>query len=181
MNLAWLVLIVGTGAMVWLFNRLVMDRNQVAAAWSDIDVQLQRRHDLVPRLVDVVKSYAAHESGLFERVAAERSQSRATSGPAAKGAVETALGQDLGRLLAVAEAYPDLKASTNFAQLSSELVDVEEHLQHARRFYNGSVRQYNDRCQQFPHLLVARGFGFRAAEFFAADDGAAAVPTVALP
>ena len=180
MKLAWVVLVAVVGAMVWLFNRLVTDRNQVAAAWSDIDVQLQRRHDLVPRLVDVVKAYATHESGLFERVAAERSQSRATRGAAAKGAVETALGQDLGRLLAVAEAYPDLKASANFAQLSSELVDVEEHLQHARRFYNGSVRQYNDRCQQFPHLLVARSFGFHAAEFFAAEDAAGAVPQVSL-
>jgi LemA protein len=181
MNLAWVALVAVVGATVWLFNRLVTDRNQVAAAWSDIDVQLQRRHDLVPRLVDVVKAYAAHESGLFERVAAERSQSRATAGVAAKGAVETELGRDLGRLLAVAEAYPELKASGNFAQLSSELVDVEEHLQHARRFYNGSVRQYNDRCQQFPHLLVARTFGFRSAEFFAAEDGAAALPEVALP
>ena len=181
MNIAWVLVVVGVGATVWLFNRLVSDRNQVAAAWSDIDVQLQRRHDLVPRLVEVVKGYAAHESGLFERVAAERSQSRMTAGVAAKGAVESDLGRDLDRLLAVAEAYPELKASGNFAQLSSELVEVEEHLQHARRFYNGSVRQYNDRCQQFPHLLVARGFGFHAAEFFAAEDGAAAVPDVTLP
>jgi LemA protein len=180
MILAWLLLLALLGATVWLFNRLVADRNQVAAAWSDIDVQLQRRHDLVPRLVEIVKGYAAHESGLFERVAAERSRSRASTGIAEKGQAETALGQDLDRLLAVAEAYPELKASANFAQLSTELVDVEEHLQHARRFYNGSVRQYNDRCQQFPHLLVARAFGFRSAEFFAAEDQAAAAPVVSL-
>ena len=180
MILAWLALIAVTGTVIWLFNRLVTDRNQVAASWSDIDVQLQRRHDLVPRLVDVVKAYAAHESGLFERVAEERTRSRATSGAAAKGDVEIDLGRDLTRLLAVAEAYPELKASANFAQLSSELVEVEEHLQHARRFYNGSVRQYNDRCQQFPHLLVARSFGFHAAEFFAAGDGANVVPDVSL-
>ena len=168
------------GAVVWLFNRLVRDRNQVAAAWSDVDVQLQRRHDLVPRLVEVVRGYAGHEREVLERVTAERSRSRAATGIARKGEIEAALDRDLGRLLAVAEAYPELKASANFAQLSAELVTVEDHLQSARRFYNGSVRQYNDRQQQFPHWIVARAFGFRPGEFFAAAEVTRDAPQVAL-
>ena len=157
---------------VWLFNRLIRDRNQVRAAWSDVDVQLQRRHDLVPSLVESVKGYASHESELLERVVAERNLARRTQGVAATGEVEQRLDQALPKLLALAEAYPDLKASANFAQLSRELVEVEDHLQFARRFYNGSVRQYNTRIQQVPDVLVARLLGFAEAEFFAAEDAA---------
>ncbi len=164
----------------WMFNRLVRDRNQVHAAWGDVDVQLQRRHDLVPALVESVRGYAGHESQLFARVAAERTRARAAPGVAARGTAETTLGLDLSRLIALGEAYPDLKASSNFAQLSRELVDVEDALQHARRFYNGSVRDYNTHLQRFPDLFIARAFGFRAAEFFAAEDDAAPAPAVAL-
>jgi LemA protein len=164
----------------WLFNRLVRDRNQVRAAWSDVDVQLQRRHDLVPSLVESVKGYATHERELLARVASERTSSRQADGVAARGQAETALGLDLTRLVALAEAYPDLKASANFARLSSELVEVEDALQHARRFYNGSVRQYNTHLQRFPDLLIAGAFRFQAAEFFAAESDAKIAPQVAL-
>ncbi len=175
-----LILIVLAAFAGWVFNRLVRDRNQVHAAWSDVDVQLQRRHDLVPSLVESVRGYAGHERDLFARVAAERNASRAVSGVAARGDAEAALGFDLTRLLALGEAYPDLKASANFAQLSRELVDVEDALQHARRFYNGSVRQYNTHLERFPDLVIARAFGFHAAEFFAAAADAHATPGVEL-
>ena len=173
------VVVVGL-AVVWLYNRLVQDRNQVASAWSDVDVQLQRRHDLVPQLVESVRGYAGHESEVLRRVVEERDASRGASGLAAKAAAEAALDTDLRRLIALSEDYPDLKASGNFSQLSAQLVEVEDHLQFARRFYNGAVRQFNDRQQQFPHLLVARPLGFRAAEFFLAEDAARAAPAVAL-
>lgn len=175
-----IVLVAIAAAVVWLYNRLVQDRNQVAAAWSDVDVQLQRRHDLVPQLVESVRGYAGHEADVLRRVVEERNASRAASGVAAKATAEAALDGDLRRLIALAEAYPDLKASGNFLQLSAQLVEVEDHLQYARRFYNGSVRQFNDRQQQFPHLLVARPLGFQAAEFFLAEDAARIAPEVAL-
>lgn len=177
MQTVWLLGVIGvavSGLAIWIYNRLVTDRNQVANAWGDIDVQLQRRHDLVPQLVAVVKGYAAHEREVLERVTQERAASRQAKGVAEKGRLETALTQDLHRLVALAEAYPDLKANGNFAQLSRDLVEVEDHLQFARRFYNGSVRQINDRIQMFPHLIVARAFDFRPAEFFAAEDDARA-------
>lgn len=166
--------------VIWLFNRLISDRNQVAAAWSDVDVQLQRRYDLIPNLVEIVKGYAGHERTVFEQVAAERNASQRAQGANAKGQHETALGQNLSGLIALAEAYPDLKASANFSKLAQQLAEVENSLQSARRFYNGSVRQYNTRLEQFPDLVVARSFAFRAAEFFAADTDARANPKVAL-
>jgi LemA protein len=178
--IVWLPIAALCGLVVWIFNRLVRDRNQVAAAWSDIDVQLQKRHDLIPPLVETVRGYARHESDLLERVSAERNRSRGIQSVAAKGEIEHALADDLGRLIALAEAYPDLKASSNFAQLTTELVKVEDHLQYARRFYNGSVRQYNTRIEVFPHMLVARAFGFHEAEFFDASDAAQATPMVSL-
>lgn len=167
-------------ATIALYNRLVRDRNLVAAGWSDIDVQLQRRHDLVPNLVTAVQAYAGHESALFERVAAERTRARAQPGVGARGEAESTLGADLTALIALAEAYPALKADGQFAQLSRQLVEIEEHLQSARRFYNGAVRQFNDRQQRFPHLLLARVAGFHPAEFFQAGAEARAAPAVAL-
>lgn len=158
--------------LAWLFNRLVRLRNQVRVAWSDVDVQLQRRHDLVPPLVEIVKGYAAHESGVIERVASERSAALAATSPDARSAPESALGQGIARLLALAEAYPDLKANDQFMQLSRQLVETEDLIQHARRFYNGSVRQYDTAIERFPTLLVARALGFKPAEFFAAADDA---------
>jgi LemA protein len=160
-----LVLVVG---VAWLFNRLVRRRNQVRNAWSDVDVQLQRRHDLVPMLVESVKGYAGHEAQLLESIAAERSAALSASSVAQRIEPEAALGQHLDRLIAMGEAYPALKASGNFSQLATRLVEIEDGLQHARRFYNGSVREYNTALETFPAVLVARTFAFKPAEYFAA-------------
>ena len=162
------------------FNRLVRLRNQVRTAWADIDVQLVRRHDLVPMLVAAVQGYAGHERALLEAVTSLRSEAMAAASRPRLAAVEDALEQALGRLVALQEAYPDLKASDNFALLQRDLVDVEEHLQYARRFYNGAVRDYNDATQRIPDLMVARGFGFDGAEFFQAGDSERAAPAVEL-
>jgi LemA protein len=170
-----LALVAGAWAIA-IYNRLVRLRNQVRTAWADIDVQLLRRHDLVPSLVTAVQAYAGHEQAVLTAVTELRAQAVSARAPGQLGAIETALEQGIGRLLALQEAYPDLKASQNFAQLQRDLVDVEEQLQYSRRFYNGSVRDLNDAVQRFPDLLVARAAGFDEAEFFQADeDGRAAV------
>lgn len=165
-----------TGAVaafcIWLYNRLVRDRNQVSAAWSDIDVQLKRRHDLIPRLVSTVKAYADFERATLLAVTELREQSERAPRLADKAALEEALEHRLHRVNVVAEAYPDLKADTNFRQLQTELADTENQLQYARRFYNGAVRIYNTRIQSFPHFLLARPLGFREAEFFEVDEAA---------
>ena len=179
----WLILGIALVLVAWVasaFNRLVRLRNQVRTAWADIDVQLMRRHDLVPQLVSAVKGYAAHEQGLLETVTELRAQAVSISSPAQLGEVESSLERALGRLFALREAYPDLKASENFAQLQQQLVEVEDHLQFARRFYNGAVRDYNTAIERFPDMLVARGFGFGAAEFFQADDAGRASVAVGL-
>lgn len=166
---------------VYAFNRLVRLRNQVRAGWSDIDVQLMRRHDLVPMLVEAVRAYAGHEKSLFERVTALRGEAvSAASSPARLATVEAALEHEVGRLLVIKEAYPDLKASENFLKLQRDLVDVEDHLQYARRFYNGAVREMNDGVQRFPDSIIAQSFGFRQAEFFEAADGAGTAPKLEL-
>ena len=167
---------------IMAFNRLVRLRNQVRTAWADIDVQLIRRHDLVPPLVTAVKAYAGHERAVLEAVTELRTQALSQQSRPQLAAVEQSLEQALGRLFALKEAYPDLKASENFMQLQRDLVEVEEQLQYARRFYNGAVRDYNDATQRVPDLLVARGFGFTPAEFFQAEDaGRAAVNVELLP
>lgn len=160
------------------FNRLIRLRNQFRTAWADIDVQLQRRHDLVPQLVEAVKGYAAHERATLEAVTELRTRAQAAHGVQSQGQAESKLEQALSRLIALKEAYPELKASGNFQQLSSGLVSVEDQLQFARRFYNGAVRDYNDAIQRFPDLLIARVFGFRGSEFFQAESGSQIAPTV---
>ena len=180
----FVVLLLLAGLVAWAvlaYNRLVRLRNQVRTAWADIDVQLQRRHDLVPQLVASVQGYARHESALLEAVTALRTQALTLNGPKQLGEIEDALEQGLGRLLALREAYPDLKASANFMQLHQELVEVEEHLQYARRFYNGAVRDYNTAIERVPDVLVARGFGFAPAEFFQAGADERAAVRVDLP
>ena len=149
---------------VWIYNRLVRNRNLVNEAWAGIDVQLQKRHELVPNLVSTVKGYVAHESDVFTDV----TRIRNTPGAAvtAQARLETALSRSLGRLFAVAEDYPDLKASKGFQQLHSSLVDIEEHLQYARRYYNGAARDNNNLVESFPSNLVANIFNFSLAEFF---------------
>ena len=163
-----------------LFNRLVRLRNQVRTAWADIDVQLQRRHDLVPQLVATVKGYAGHEHALLAAVTELRARAMATPEPGRLGAIEGSLQSALGKLVLLAEAYPDLKASGNFLQLQRDLVDVEDHLQFARRFYNGAVRDYNDATQRFPDLLLANAFRFEPSAFFETDDGTRAAVGVEL-
>ncbi|MEO5962785.1 MAG: LemA family protein [Thermomonas sp.] len=161
---------------VYAFNRLIRLRNQQRTAWADIDVQLQRRHDLVPQLVDVVQAYAGHEAATLQAVTELRSQAMGLNQPGQIGEVEASLEHALGRLIALKEAYPDLKANQNFAQLQAELVKVEEHLQYARRFYNGAVRDYHDGMQRFPDLLVAKMGGFTDVAFFQAEaDSRAAI------
>jgi LemA protein len=152
------------GAAVWIYNRLVRNRNRVNEAWAGIDVQLQKRSELVPNLVQTVKGYATHESAVFEEV----TQIRATAqtGVDARAQHETALSRSLGRLFALAESYPDLKASEGFQQLHSSLVDIEDQLQYARRYYNGSVRDNNIFVESFPSSIIAGLFRFRTAEFF---------------
>lgn len=175
-----LLALASTGWVVYAYNRLVRLRNQVRSAWADIDVQLTRRHDLVPQLVTAVRAYAGHERGLLATVTELRAQALEQKSPARLGAVETALEQALGRLLALREAYPDLKASASFAQLQRDLVDVEEHLQYARRFYNGAVRDYNTALQRVPDTFIARGFGFTDAEFYQAREAERASPGLEL-
>jgi LemA protein len=157
-------------AAVWIYNRLVRDRNQVLAAWSDIDVQLVRRHDLVPQLVNTVKAYAAYEKATMVAVTELRTRSEAAQHLPDKAAVEAEIGAAVQQLLIVAEAYPDLKADRNFLQLQKDLIAIEDHIQYARRFYNGAVRILNTRIQTFPHLLIARPFGFVPAEYFEIED-----------
>ena len=149
---------------VWTYNRFIRLRNQVAEAWAGIDVQLQRRYDLVPGLVATVKGYMQHESGVLERVAQLRSHPDLR--PEQRAGEESGLSRSIGRLFALAEDYPDLKASEGFQQLHASLVEIEEQLQYARRYYNGSVRDNNNLVEGFPSLIVARLFGFRLAEFF---------------
>ena len=169
------ILLLAAALLAWAvfaYNRLVRLRNQWRTAWADIDVQLQRRHDLVPQLVSTVGAYATHERATLDAVTALRAKALAMRHPEELGAVEAELEQALGRLVAVVEAYPDLKASDNFLQLQRDLVEVEEHLQFARRFFNGAVRDYNTAIERVPDVLVARATGFGPAEFFqaGADD-----------
>jgi len=165
-----LLLAVMLGWAISAFNRLVRRRNQVRTAWADIEVQLMRRHDLVPALVSAVQAYAGHEQAVMATVTELRTRALAAQGAGKLGAIESALEQGIGRLLALKEAYPDLKSNENFAQLQRDLVDVEEQLQYARRFYNGAVRDLNDAVQRVPDVLVAKTCGFQQAEFFQADD-----------
>ena len=176
-----IILLVAVAIGVWIYNRLVRDRNQVLAAWSDIDVQLVRRHDLVPQLVTTVKAYAAYEQATMAAVTELRTRSAAARHLPDKAAIEQEHALGVNKLLVVAEAYPELKANANFAQLQKELVEIEDHIQYARRFYNGAVRMLNTRVQSFPHLLIARPFGFRPAEYFEVEEARQrAVPRVEL-
>jgi LemA protein len=165
------LLLVLLASAVYLYNRLVRLRNEVDTGWSNIDVQLKRRNDLIPNLVETVKGYAAHERGVFEEVTAARAAVAQASSPGAAAAADGILGQALGRLFAVAEAYPDLKASQNFIELQSELTDTEDKIAAARRYYNATVLAYNNATQTFPSLLLASSFGFSQREFFEAEAG----------
>jgi len=172
-------------AVAWAalaYNGLVALRNRAEGAWSDIDVQLKRRHDLVGNLVETVKGYAGHERATFEAVVEARNQAasaRQSGDPAAAAAAESLLGGRIGAIFALAEAYPELKANENFRDLQKSLGDLETAIQDARRYYNAIVRDLNTRIQSLPDLVVARAAGFQERAFFELDDAAeAAVPRV---
>jgi len=177
-----LVIVIVLGTI--LYNRLVRDRNRVDAAWSDIDVQLQRRHDLIPQLVKAVDQYAGYEKATLEAVTMLRGEAvELTSGrsPDQLGRKEEELDKGVQRLLAVAEDYPDLKANENFLNLQNELAETENYLQFARRFYNGSVRYFNTQVESVPSNFIAAWFSFSQREFYQkSSDDAANVPLVKL-
>ena len=159
-----------------IYNLFVRDRNRVETAWSDIDVQLKRRHDLLPKLVEAVRRYAAYEQATLESVTALRARSESARGVGEIGALESALGTGMRRLFALVESYPELKADAGFLDLQRNVSEVEEHLQYARRYYNGAVRALNTRIESFPDLLVARAFRFVPADYFELDDPGEAEP-----
>ena len=164
---------------VAIYNRLVRLRNLVKEGWSGIEVQLKRRSNLIPNLIESVKGYMGHEKGVLEKVTALRSQTLGAATPEQRARLEGDLTQALGRLFAVAEAYPDLKANQSFLDLQDELSQIEEQIQLARRYYNGTVRDLNIAVESFPSNIIAGMFQFRQAEFFEIEDAAErAVPKV---
>ena len=175
-----IVLVLG----LWLmgtYNGLVRLRNHVRESWSGIDTELKRRYELIPNLVETVKGYAAHEREVLQRVTEARNRAAASTGsPAAQAKDENELVHATQRLLAVAEAYPDLKASAHFLALQRELVNTEDRIQAARRFYNANVRDLNTRIETFPSNVVAGGFGFKQAEFFEVEPAVREAPKVAI-
>src|SRR6266481_6761067 len=169
MTVSVILIIVVAAVGVWFilaYNGLIRARNRAKEAFSDIDVQLKRRHDLIPNLVESVKGYAAHEAGVFQKVTEARTRAMSAGTTAAKAEAENALSGTLKSLFAVAENYPQLKASDNFINLQNELTDTEDKIQAARRFYNANVMDLNTRIETFPANRFAKSFGFSAMEFF---------------
>lgn len=165
------VILVIVGLIVMgMYNRLVRLKNRIENAWSQIDVQLQRRHDLIPNLVETVKGYAAHEKGVLEGVTQARANALNAQGPAQKAEAENMLTGALKSLFAVSEAYPDLKANQNFLSLQEELTSSEDKIAYARQFYNDTVRSYNTAIQSFPNNVIAKQLGFSEREYFEAGD-----------
>jgi len=160
------------------YNRLVTLRNRAKEAWADIDVQLKRRYDLIPNLVETVKGYASHEKEIFEKVAEARAKAMGATGMKEKAEAENQLSQTLKSLFAVVEAYPELKANQNFLQLQKELVDTEDKIQYARRFYNANVRDLNTLIESFPANLIAKNFGFEKMELFEIAEAEREAPKV---
>ena len=159
--------------ILWLiavYNGLIRLKNRTQEAWSDIDVQLKRRYDLIPNLMEAVKGYMKHEEGVLTKVTQARANAMNAQGAKAKGEAENMLSETLKSLFAVTENYPDLKASQNFMQLQDEISDTENKIQASRRFYNGQVRDFNTKTQVFPNNLIANMLGFKDFEFFAIDD-----------
>jgi LemA protein len=183
MNTTWIVIAVLAAIVIFvivIFNRLVRLRNLVREGWSGIDVQLRRRTDLVPNLVETVKGYASHERAVLEEVTARRAGSIAADNVQGQAAAEMALQGSLKKLFALAEAYPDLKANKNFLDLQHQLSEAEDQLQMSRRYYNGTVRNFNIGIQRFPNNVLAGVFGFKAEPFFELEArAAAAAPTIA--
>jgi LemA protein len=170
----YVIVLIAALIVLWVvsvYNGLVRRKNVVREAWSGIDVQLKRRADLIPNLVETVKGYASHERGTFDELTKLRSQT-GTQDIAERAQTEAAITAAIGKVMAVAEAYPDLKASSNFQQLQGNLNNIEDQLQLARRYYNGTVRDYNVAIQQFPSSIVASSGGFTAQPFFQIDNAA---------
>ncbi len=156
--------------IIFTYNSLVTIRNRIKEAWSDIDVQLKRRHDLIPNLVETVKGYASHEKETLEKVIAARNMAMSANGTKEKAEAENVLSGTLKSLFALSENYPDLKASTNFLELQRELSDTENKIQAARRFYNGNVKDFNTKIEMFPVNIIANTFNFKPADFFAINE-----------
>lgn len=172
------VIVVVAFWLIGVYNGLIKLRNRTDEAWSDIDVQLKRRHDLIPNLVETVKGYASHEKQLFENVTKARSEAMQAKTPEEHAKAENALTATLKSLFAVAENYPELRASENFAKLQDELSDTENKIQASRRFYNGNVRDFNTRMQVFPNNLIAGILGFKKYEFFEIEEMERETPEV---
>lgn len=165
-----LIIVAAIVGVILIYNRMVKMRNQAEEAWSDIDVQLKRRYNLIPNIVETVKGYAAHEDSVFTKVTEARTSAINAGNMAEQAKAENVLSGALKSLFAVAENYPDLKANENFMQLQNELVDTEDKIQAARRFYNGTVRDFNTTLQVFPSSIIAKMFKFEAKEFFEIED-----------
>lgn len=181
MGIGWILLIVVAFVALWavmVYNGLITLKNRTDEAWSDIDVQLKRRYDLIPNIVETVKGYAAHEAGTFQKVTEARTAAMGAKTMAEHAQAENALSQTLKSLFAVAEAYPELKANTNFLQLQQELADTEDKIQAARRFYNGNVRDFNIKLQVFPTNMIGGMLGFAKRDFFEIVEAEKAAPTV---
>jgi len=181
MDLSRILIVIGGIVVLWLiltYNRLIALSNRTKEAWSDIDVQLKRRYNLIPNLVETVKGYATHERELFERVTKARVMAMGAQTIKEKGEAENMLSGTLKSLFAVAENYPDLKASSNFLELQRELRDTEDKIQASRRFYNGNVRDLNIKIESFPTNIVAGLLGFKKRDFFEVEGGEREVPKV---
>jgi len=175
----WIVIIAVVVLLLWLaaiYNGLIRLRNRTDEAWSDIDVQLKRRYNLIPNLVETVKGYAKHERELFEKVTQARTAAMGAQTVEEHGQAENMLAGALKSLFAVAENYPDLKANQNFLELQRELSDTENKIQAARRFFNGNVRDFNIKIQKFPNNLVADALGFKKRDFFEVEEAAEREP-----
>ena len=165
-NIILIVVILAVTWLVWIYNRFIRRKNEVREAWSGIDVQLKRRHNLIPNLIETVKGYAGHEQETLDTLTRIRAGTTGERGVTQVAQAETILSKALGNILAVAEGYPDLKASANFLDLQQKLHEVEEQVQLSRRYYNGTVRDWNILVESFPSNLIATSFGFGIAEFF---------------
>ncbi|MDD5750422.1 MAG: LemA family protein [Candidatus Pacebacteria bacterium] len=176
MLILYIVLVVVAAIVIWFvgaFNGFVRLKNRAKEAWSDIEVQLKRRYDLIPNLVSTVKGYATHESQIFEKVSQARSMAMGAKAPAEKAQAENVLTGALKTLFAVSEAYPDLKANINFLELQRELTDTEDKIQAARRFYNGNVRDLSIRLESFPSSIIGKMGGFKPMDLFELEEPAA--------
>ncbi len=176
----WILVIIAAIALwaIFTYNGLITLKNRTDEAWSDIDVQLKRRYDLIPNLVETVKGYASHEAGTLEKVITARNTAMNAHGAVEQAKAENAFSQTLRSLFALSEAYPDLKANTNFLHLQQELSDTEDKIQAARRFYNGNVRDFNTKLQVFPTNMIGNALGFTKREFFETADEEKATPKV---